>query len=1557
MPDSLTKFKEAPTKKADDVTSSGGSSDDDDSTPTCTTGTDPACTSPGTFTYPGTKDYKFLLNEDGELFELPEISPSYSNYIEGHHEYISIEIPTTFASDTGMTINIDDESQFEGNPNRFLPKTFYDISATYSTPEFPSDEVQTETFAVTIAQDIEILTYPSKVGDQLILVVDDVTPFSTVSGYNSISAANGITAQISYIDVQNKELHVTVTENSGGGFFSIDGDVDNSAVFFNKKATSEAVYNTYPRTTAIQTSLEPVVTGYAAITTKEHDSMSYSIFPSLPPGLSFDQMRGTIGTLKAYQNVDDGTIAVVEGSRDIVGTGTAFLSHLQINSVVDINGELHKIESIESNSLARSYRPFATTTSVTTFKKILKGSVSLVNGSPVVTGTETAFSSEVIPSKNLVIDAVADFTGIDASIGSVVDNDTITLSANFAGTALTIPELKATSYVISAKNILGRTITRLLTLSLLNPVQPKTLAVVAYNLSINDKVVLYLEDVSSFTRGGYLSNRAGTIAQIDYIDETNNKIFATVRQIGNYCTVATETNSTACSNANGYWLPKNFNDEDQIDNASSFLAGETTLSSDAILSFSISNNAIQRIPVVSPTLSPTELATLEYSITPDISSGQGFCSNAAYNNQFDCTNNAGTWSQGLLFATEDQCSDPTFTTQATCVGPNVWIEKGTFYGAPTTAIPETEFTITTTTLLDKTIESKISISVNTPPAGLSIARNVLLHVASATAFEIGDAISSSTGGKGTVTGKFRVNATNAEKSTYHYDFLEVKVLTGSFQEFDDLDNLPNFDSQKTYTLGEGVYYYNTKLSVADSSSFKDKEYNDYAQHENLLQVLGSDRARVSFNDEVNNTLYVTVYDTQTYAVNVEPNSLSTGDTIVASNITGTPSQAVTSIEANNLVINFSPTNYLGLSSNSKGHDITSSGTGIGMLHYFDSGTQMKLSVTEGLFNLGDDLDAISPHSGDATESIDTISNDYTIYFYRGVEGSAEVLLDVSTESTTIELDKALPAGLEVVADTRGVVRIMGTPTSPSAKEKFTLTASNAFGATTYEFFIKVYNQVLLTDATGSTTYILHKTGKGNGRKPCAVTEEQMLYGDLAVTDISCFLDAGEDELHWNGVKLEFKMGENLCQFVDEKPIAHWRFAPGEANTALAVNLFYRHDGYDDCTSDAPVNEYTTDAAGTTSISTIVDPRILLDKTEPANLCIFNYSAQREDSDLPNCDTGQFDIRTISWSAQPFECFPDNGIDNAGDCEDSNGTCTGGGATGTEATRDECEALGGGETWNVDANIHNDSGSLDGYDAGSTDIGACLAEPFQEASPVLCGGETNACLAGARTSWGGLTGEQVLDGATTLIHNMSVGNPKPTTISSDYIDRNYSGSEFGTNVWYSNYHSLCSVDDYKPDVTTLENEIRAGTPPLDDPATHALAVGASSTYEFVCKSGTGTIKSRIRLVVRDFDRDFKVKFGFCDNASFTNEEDCTLSGGTWGQSGIDYFNPDDPAIANGSTGAADPLNYLFNSTSDGFGDDYNRYNNQQNFITGGTCASPTLDFDPTGSVRIHPEEGL
>ena len=1552
MPDSLTKFKEDPTKKVDETTSSGGSGTPTVPDSTCVIGVDPLCTSPGAIYYPEA-EHEHLIAEGGSAPSTIIIEAFFPTQILEQEDFILVTAQSDFADKTGFIV-LPTTGDLENNSLKFLPKTTFEMTATYSTPELLTDEVSTTNITFTQATDLESIVYPTKVGQKLIIRLDDATFFSTTAGFDYIASPSGAAAKVTFIDKQNKELHATVMSNTGNGTFRTGNEVDNSTTFFTKRAVIENVYYAFDRSEGIQTALAPAVTGFASLSPSEVRSLRYAIFPTLPAGLSFDQNHGTIGTLRGYQVLNDGPISTTAGSRTVTGTATQFLSHLQVGSSIFLNGELHKVESIVSNTEFTTYLPQSSTAISGSIKKYIKGSLSLTNGSPIITGFGTDFTTEIIPTKPLAIDPVADFTGLSALV-TVNSSSALTLGANFGGTALTIPELKATDFVVSAKNILNKSVNSIIEIGLLNTVQPKSISKIQYNLTPGEKVIIPVGNASNFSTNDYISNKFGTIGRVNYIDTTNNKIFTTIFSVGNICNDPNYSTQGSCLGAGQEWIKKGFDSGDELDNASAFFTAETSASEDATRVYAVSpTTPISLKQTIVPTLLAAELDSLEYSIEPDISAGQGFCDIQVHTNEFDCVQATGNWSQGLIFATADQCTNPAFTTQATCIGPNQWIKKGEFYGLISTSFPPTKFTVTTTNLVGRTMTSDVIISVNEAPTGLSASRSVLLHVPSYYAFEIGDAISSNNGAIGTVTGKFKTTAfppyTNLSKDTLEYHYLEVRVLDGVFSEFDDLDNIQTFTAQKTYVLGQGAYRYNTKVSAVSTNGFLDPEYLSYSKHDNLIQVGGKDRARVVFNDETRNNLYLNVYDTELTNGNEDPLTLTTNETITAINVSPVASAVITSLESNNIIFN-SP--IASFNSASKGYDVAMFGdTAIGMLHSHDKLTNKSyVSVSEGVFLPSTNFDDQSPFAV-AVGATGQISNEAAFYFYRGDETTISFNLDASDGATVLSLDKALPPGLTTFSENGMLAGIQGSPIGPSSKEKYKLTATNSFGSTTYEFFIKVYDHITLTDLTGSSTYILHKSGKGNGRTPCRVTDDQVNSGVIGVQDITCYLDAGEDELHWNGVKVNISVGDGMCQFVRETPYAFWKFAPGESNPAPT----YVNTGYQSCTINKPSADFSTDAAGTISAGI----------SELQNLCTYDYATQRQDGELPNCDSGTPDIINKAWVSQPFECINTElgnvvtADTNPTDCVNNNMYCDGGAATGNE-DEDECTALGGGANW-ITAGVHNSIGA-NGIN-GTDQEGTCTG--IETPGSHECNGQAYNCLSGPRTTWAELANSgSYEDGDTTLNRNISTSG-SATNLSSDYTSGYEAGGNL-SNTFFSNYLSSCSASTYSPDVTSIQTFAAA----TNATASHLGSItqqhgsdhpnATRPLYTYVCTTGAGTIKARINMVVRDFDRDFKVKLGMCNNSAFTNQLDCEVTGNTWSAAtGIDLHNPDQPlTTAAGGTGpgATDVRNFLVNNQLDPFNVPYNSYTEPENYQTGGACGAPVFDFDPGVPVRPFPDEYL
>ncbi len=244
MPDSLTKFKEEPTKKAEETTSSGGSGDDDSTTPTstCVVGTDPECTSPGPISF---DEYEFetVAMLDGNEVNTEPIEPFFPSQIPDQAQFISFESDDpSFQSISGLIFD-PATGIITNSPSNFLPKTSFNFTATYDTPELASPETSTATLTFTTATDLKSLNFPAVVGQKLIITLDDVSLFTTTAGFNNIVTASGAYGTISYIDEPNKELHVDIATNvTGTGTIGIGDEVDNNTTFFTSRAEVTKVY-------------------------------------------------------------------------------------------------------------------------------------------------------------------------------------------------------------------------------------------------------------------------------------------------------------------------------------------------------------------------------------------------------------------------------------------------------------------------------------------------------------------------------------------------------------------------------------------------------------------------------------------------------------------------------------------------------------------------------------------------------------------------------------------------------------------------------------------------------------------------------------------------------------------------------------------------------------------------------------------------------------------------------------------------------------------------------------------------------------------------------------------------------------------------------------------------------------------------------------------------------------------------------------------------------------------------------------------------------------------
>jgi hypothetical protein len=201
-----------------------------------------------------------------------------------------------------------------------------------------------------------------------------------------------------------------------------------------------------------------------------------------------------------------------------------------------------------------------------------------------------------------------------------------------------------------------------------------------------------------------------------------------------------------------------------------------------------------------------------------------------------------------------------------------------------------------------------------------------------------------------------------------------------------------------------------------------------------------------------------------------------------------------------------------------------------------------------------------------------------------------------------------------------------------------------------EYFFRVTNQsdVILN-------YVLHRTGSGNASTPCSIDASTAFSSDLfsgegnsgidheqKLFDYTCYFDAEELSLFFNGVSFQVESSKNTCEYIAYQPFSFFESIPGKS----VGNWYVRDCGNlstAECNAQANLetNLSKTQAAGSNVIPDghAVDQSGLVAAasrqsqllTTPQQLCHFDYSSGSASGNGKNCDEGGFNITTISWT--------------------------------------------------------------------------------------------------------------------------------------------------------------------------------------------------------------------------------------------------------------------------------------------------------------------------------------
>ena len=126
-------------------------------------------------------------------------------------------------------------------------------------------------------------------------------------------------------------------------------------------------------------------------------------------------------------------------------------------------------------------------------------------------------------------------------------------------------------------------------------------------------------------------------------------------------------------------------------------------------------------------------------------------------------------------------------------------------------------------------------------------------------------------------------------------------------------------------------------------------------------------------------------------------------------------------------------------------------------------------------------------------------------------------------------------------------------------------------------------------------------------------------------DVRCFLDAEEEDLHFNKLKILSSAGAGVCEYIQVYPYSFWQYAP----TQSAKETPYAY-------------------VSGCSLSPTAPPT-------PESLCPGNHTS----AGGPNCDEGSFKVTTHNWSmdsATPQTCSIDSQTVTIMECGGKKSNC-------------------------------------------------------------------------------------------------------------------------------------------------------------------------------------------------------------------------------------------------------------------------------------------------------------
>ena len=382
---------------------------------------------------------------------------------------------------------------------------------------------------------------------------------------------------------------------------------------------------------------------------------------------------------------------------------------------------------------------------------------------------------------------------------------------------------------------------------------------------------------------------------------------------------------------------------------------------------------------------------------------------------------------------------------------------------------------------------------------------------------------------------------------------------------------------------------------------------------------------------------------------------------------------------------------------------------------------------------------------------------------------------------------------------------------------------------------------VVNTAPAVLNYKIHRTGAldTTGKlKECKISSTSALTNpnfivdnarpdhDDKIYDISCFYEAEEQNLYYNGIDFTVNASKNTCEYVGYAPYSFYQYMPGDSGGTITVVT--SPDTVPDCTGsgigDKNGADIACDQAVDNGLLTAARKSFVYD---PKSVCLFDYT----EDEGPNCDEGIISVRNV-------EC-------KSGVCGE------------VPETKINC----GGKAVNCIQGAIKKESALAKYTRGTLSSPTELGVNFTKKHTLPGGWDegftSNLHLTNFRRDLANpnIDFEDHVDAVTTYEDRFLA--PANLIYKSKYdprlMDRyasNQSWDGITQNILTSAYNTIHRV--YKDPGVPADN-LRYVRPLAAEPFMGWDGYRTNPFYIFYCFDAAFDVKARIRMIVRDWDR--------------------------------------------------------------------------------------------------------